>query len=426
MENSDVIKTFMSGYEREFDFFDQAARLVHGVLEAKLSSSGIASIVTYRAKNPDRLEQKLLHRNETKNYKDHDEIYNDIADFSGVRVALYFPGTREEVKRIIEANFIIEGEIREFPQPIVDSEGYKKRFSGYGATHYRVHLKSSKIDSQHKRYAAALVEIQIASVLMHAWSEVEHDLIYKPEQGPLSLDEYAILDELNGLVLAGEIALERLQNALRQRLDRDQAKFASRFELATWLLNTVSDYSANTDDRALGQVDTLYVFLRVLQLDSPKKLKPYVEGLGLGNAEITLADQIVERISEGNEKKYTLFRNINIKFKNKISSSSPDGGKDDMGPEFIRLWVQLEKVVGISIVKESEDDGRILIAKKPPGINWSNKLIEDYRFLLKVRNAVIHGRNVSDDFVLAAIQRLKNLIGAAVKLKEKNDKKPKK
>ena len=42
---------------------------------------------------------------------------------------------------------------------------------------------------------------------MHAWSEVEHDLVYKPLQGTLSDEELAILDELNGLVLAGEIAL---------------------------------------------------------------------------------------------------------------------------------------------------------------------------------------------------------------------------
>lgn len=49
-------------------------------------------------------------------------------------------------------------------------------------------------------------EIQVASLIMHAWSEVEHDLIYKPMQGTLSEEELSILDELNGLVLAGEIA----------------------------------------------------------------------------------------------------------------------------------------------------------------------------------------------------------------------------
>ncbi len=49
---------------------------------------------------------------------------------------------------------------------------------------------------------------------MHSWAEVEHDLVYKPINGKLSDEEYAILDEINGLVLSGEIALERLQKAM--------------------------------------------------------------------------------------------------------------------------------------------------------------------------------------------------------------------
>lgn len=57
---------------------------------------------------------------------------------------------------------------------------------------------------------------------MHAWSEVEHDLVYKPLNGTLSEEELAILDELNGLVLAGEIALERLQIAGTARILKEK------------------------------------------------------------------------------------------------------------------------------------------------------------------------------------------------------------
>ena len=60
---------------------------------------------------------------------------------------------------------------------------------------------------------------------MHAWSEVEHDLVYKPMQGTLSEEELAILDELNGLVLTGEIALERLQAAGNERIQNSKATF---------------------------------------------------------------------------------------------------------------------------------------------------------------------------------------------------------
>ena len=64
-------------------------------------------------------------------------------------------------------------------------------------------MREESLDRSQKKYTTARIEIQVASVLMHAWSEVEHDLVYKPLQGTLSDEELAILDELNGLVLAG-------------------------------------------------------------------------------------------------------------------------------------------------------------------------------------------------------------------------------
>lgn len=79
-------------------------------------------------------------------------------------------------------------------------------------------MKEDSLDKSRIKYAPVRLEIQVASVLMHAWSEVEHDLVYKPLQGTLSDEELAILDELNGLVLSGEIALERLQAAGNERI----------------------------------------------------------------------------------------------------------------------------------------------------------------------------------------------------------------
>ena len=42
---------------------------------------------------------------------------------------------------------------------------------------------------------------------MHAWSEVNHDLGYKPIHGAASHDELRILDGINGIVLTGELFL---------------------------------------------------------------------------------------------------------------------------------------------------------------------------------------------------------------------------
>jgi len=126
-----------------------------------------------------------------------------------------------------------------------------------------VQLRDVALSESEKRYADARVEVQVASVLMHAWSEVEHDLVYKPLQGALSTEEYAILDELNGLVMAGEIALERLQKAGEKRIADAGHAFSDQYDLTTFLLSRMpSEAGSYSADAALGRVDMLYDFLQ--------------------------------------------------------------------------------------------------------------------------------------------------------------------
>src|SRR5690606_20157049 len=152
-------------------------------------------------------------------------VYDDIVDLSGVRVSLYFPSERELLDEIINEIFEVNLK-KDFPNE-AHKPKYEKRFSGYWASHYRVKLKDELLT---KRYKDDTTEIQVASVLMHAWSEVEHDLVYKPFSGDLSKEELAILDEINGLVLSGEIALERLQSAMALRTSQS-SKIEDKYEL---------------------------------------------------------------------------------------------------------------------------------------------------------------------------------------------------
>jgi ppGpp synthetase/RelA/SpoT-type nucleotidyltranferase len=224
----DQIEQFVGRYRKEYVFYDLAARLAAQLLEQTLQSAGIRAIVTARAKSPIRLEQKVRQRHLRKNYQSIDDIFRDIVDLAGVRIALYFPAERDQVGKIISQLFSLDGQPKSFPEES-KAATYAKRFSGYWATHYRVRHRDSSL----RRYAEALIEIQVASVLMHAWAEVNHDLVYKPLQGNLSDDEYAILDELNGLVMAGEIALERLQRSGETRVATKGRVFSSHYDLST-------------------------------------------------------------------------------------------------------------------------------------------------------------------------------------------------
>ncbi|WP_318368302.1 RelA/SpoT domain-containing protein [Enterobacter sp.] len=229
----DVIETFISTYRKEFDFYEKLAQMVGRELESQLNKLGVRAIVSYRAKAIDSLHHKLEKRDAEKNnekYMSVDEIYEDIVDLAGVRVALYFPGDIDVVSNVITEMFS-EIQNKVFPGESKDDDIqlYRKKFDGYHAKHYRVKLNNDS------RYSETPVEIQIASVLMHAWSEVEHDLVYKPMNGGASKEELMILDEINGMVIAGNIALERLQSAIVKRVNEGDYHFQNHYELAAYI-----------------------------------------------------------------------------------------------------------------------------------------------------------------------------------------------
>ena len=297
----DLINQFIENYKKKFNYYESVGRLAAGQLEAILRSSGIRAIVTYRAKNPGRLKSKVLRRNAKRPvpYKNMKEIYEDIADLCGVRVSLYFPGDRLQADQLIRDQFHIL-ESKQFPEQSKPPT-YNKRFSGYWANHYRVYLREEFAQPSEKRYCRARIEIQVASVLMHAWSEVEHDLIYKPLQGTLSEEELAILDELNGLVLAGEIALERLQAAGNERIRSKNAVFDNQYELASYLYNYLSSNFRTEDiELRMGNIELLFRLLLNLKLLDVKHMGPILKSVKFEKDKRNISQQIIDQIISGN------------------------------------------------------------------------------------------------------------------------------
>jgi ppGpp synthetase/RelA/SpoT-type nucleotidyltranferase len=87
-----LIEEFIARYTKEFDFYDQAGRLAARKLEGDLQAAGVRAIVTSRPKSIPRLMDKCQQRDKAHGgYKSVDEIYEDIVDLAGARVALYFP-----------------------------------------------------------------------------------------------------------------------------------------------------------------------------------------------------------------------------------------------------------------------------------------------------------------------------------------------
>jgi ppGpp synthetase/RelA/SpoT-type nucleotidyltranferase len=160
----DLVDSFLARYVKEYDYYDQVAHKAAQMLRSNLEAAGIRSIVTSRAKSVPRLAEKCRQRNNKRPYESIDDIYSDIVDLAGVRVALYFPGECEQVGGLITRLFLEYDASRVFPDASPPSK--EKTFSGYSATHYRVRLRPQDLADSDQRYASANIEIQVASVLM--------------------------------------------------------------------------------------------------------------------------------------------------------------------------------------------------------------------------------------------------------------------
>lgn len=384
----ELINQFIEDYKSKLNYYDMAARLGAKLLEEALRSSGIRAMVTSRAKNPSRLKVKVEQRSRKRGvaYQTMTEIYEDIADLSGVRVSLYFPGDREKADKVINTLFSVR-ETRSFPNESKPPT-YNKRFSGYWANHYRVQMREEQLDARQKKYAQVRLEIQVASVLMHAWSEVEHDLIYKPLKGALSEEELSILDELNGLVLSGEIALERLQAAGDKRIQSTTAAFSNQYDLASYLYNYLNNFPPSSDIKVrMGNVELLFRLLNRLKLDSVQDLGQILKSLRLQNDRRTVCQQLTDRILSGNSRRYALYLELHP-----LSENMPEERKQAL-EHFIDLWIALESSLNRLIRRRSpKSRGNAMQAACIKRIKvFSGEDLEIFSRLLGIRNYLIHG-----------------------------------
>lgn len=175
---------------------------------------------------------------------------------------------------------------------------------------------------------------------MHAWSEVEHDLIYKPLQGSLSEEELSILDELNGLVLTGEIALERLQSAGNERIKNKNTTFSSQYDLASYLYNYLSNHFRQEDiELRMGNIELLFKLMSRLKIVKVKDIEPVLKSVKFEKDRRNISQQIIDQIITGSEKRYQIYQELKT-------------GGAVIEPELLKVigcffdrWVPLEKLL---------------------------------------------------------------------------------
>lgn len=418
----DATRAFVFAYAENLERYEACARHVRQELRTLLRGEGLRAIVTSRAKGRDRLEEKLRRRESERGrlYESVEEVAADLHDLVGARVALYYPGTQARVNRLIAERFASVSEPRVFPagSTRVDRrrthEGglFAPRFSGYAAMHHRIRFTPDELPPELANVipAGLCVEVQVASVLMHAWAEVEHDLVYKPMSGELSLDEYAVLDELNGLVLAGELALERLERAESSRLFTLARPFDDAYELAGFLSSRLRAEGIEPAE-GLGRTDVLFALLRRFGKNTPSALlELFVQVRADGSpsraglAEGRVADRLASVFVAGHEDREAVLREVSR------GSSFADFADDAANlalSTFLERYRAVDRCVGAFLGAIGEWGKRLVVSARGADLLVERGVLteadaRDLAALREVRDRVLHQDPSLDAMAVAA------------------------
>lgn len=416
-----IVKRFLDDYKKQFRRFHEAAKVCADQCEAGLRQSGVKAIVTYRPKRPERLKDKVDERNAARKYRSLKDIYADIRDLAGVRIALYFPGDRGETDNFIRSRFKVET-VRQSPSEPRPYQKYQKKFTGYSATHYYVRLDKKTLPPDKRNLAETPIEVQVASVLMHAWAEVEHDLVYKAQYGNLSVDELAILDELNGLIIAGEIALERLQRALKARVSGSARRFTNPYQLAAFLYDAVRSGTAEPkSEPVMGRTDILLDFLRLARLDRPAKLRKYLNQLSPGTERTPVVEQLIDNILLDTPDLYSVYAQARAQTGVPQDAGGKERGKPPTAARkaaglFMSRWIPFEIAIRELMRERRLEHPRKIIIPTPATLKrlklFTGRTMAALESIRQLRNRLVHGMEISrrEETLLEASRYLEQVL----------------
>lgn len=273
-------------------------------------------------------------------FKSYEDITDRVPDLAGVRIALYFPGQKDIVIKVIKKLFHVYNEVehpkieppkchkcqeqgqgqgvqqngsqpdgesstKTVQQDKVTINSYERVFPGYQAQHLHVRFRKEHTapdvpEDYHDMETPDHIEIQIQSLVIHAWAEIEHDIWYKPAFRETNDENrrqtQRLLDALNGQMMTAGLLLDQLDQQYQQRITQLKNRFEHTYELEKFLHERVDGaYWKKSEQRLL----MLRQFLNVLGKDTEEALQPIViDGLHMDQPVTDRANTELTRIAK--------------------------------------------------------------------------------------------------------------------------------
>lgn len=157
----------LDDYARNYPIYQKLETFVTDYLTRLIKQESIkVHNLTSRIKSQESLKSKVSRPDKTYG------SINEIKDVCAIRLVTYFEDAIEQLASLVETNFKIDLTHSVDKRRILDHSQF-----GYSSLHYVVTLPSNTRTP--KELVAIPIEIQIRTILQHAWAEIEHDLGYK-------------------------------------------------------------------------------------------------------------------------------------------------------------------------------------------------------------------------------------------------------
>ncbi len=241
--------TASENYERVRENYSAFSSQIEKILDEAFKQKQIkVQNIEYRAKTIESFGIKVVLPSEAdSNEPKYKNPLDQITDLAGVRVITFFPKTVDEVSEIIKHEFKVI-EIEDKTDLLAKQEKL-----GYASVHFVVQLNSSRENlSEYAKFKGMKAEIQVRTVLQHAWAEIEHDIRYK------SVETIPLFIKRRFMTLAGLLEIADREFQLIQEEDEKRRTAANisvekgnleRVEITGDTLKTYLDRKLGSDAR---------------------------------------------------------------------------------------------------------------------------------------------------------------------------------
>ncbi|WMT17003.1 GTP pyrophosphokinase [Serratia fonticola] len=163
----------LTSFDEKKSSYDSFATSLKSLLNNLLLNNDMSvHSIESRVKERSSLELKIARKEKYK-------AINEVTDIVGVRIITHYSDDVDKVASIIEREFSIDQNNSIDKRASLEPDRF-----GYLSLHYIVSLNPSRANlHEHSKYNNYKAEIQIRTILQHAWAEIEHDLGYKSSTG---------------------------------------------------------------------------------------------------------------------------------------------------------------------------------------------------------------------------------------------------